>query len=297
MLKRNGFRTAGFTILEIMIAVAILTVGLMGILALFPVAIETSKVTIQETNAVLIAQSVEQAIREGIKHRKGQDKSGKWTYFVFQHDGVQDPVPADINRANPSHDYFVLFPDSDLENPRAMDRGRAYDEGRVFVYPETDGRTWEVTFDGQVYEFDDDTSSASPNGGGDPTKADDDKDDKEATEVDLDGVDISVEEENLIESRTYAVLDTYRLRQKKDPNASTGPIKEKADPIADFSYAFAIRRSVDDANFQRTSGRDRSGRFAPMGELYEVRIMIFRSFRKGTRHAKPIYETVILVHK
>ena len=66
--------SAGFTILEIMIAVAILTIGLMGILALFPVAIETSRVTIQDTNGVLIAQSVEQAIRGGARVIQYRDK-------------------------------------------------------------------------------------------------------------------------------------------------------------------------------------------------------------------------------
>ena len=71
-------REAGFTIMEILIAAAILVVGLLGILALFPVAVNTGKRSIEDTNAVLIAQSVESALREGLAQRKGQSKDGKW---------------------------------------------------------------------------------------------------------------------------------------------------------------------------------------------------------------------------
>ena len=94
-IGEEPIREEGFTILEILIAVAIRVIGLLGILALFPVAIDTAKRTIQETNAVLIAQSVEQAIREGLAFRKGHSKE-KWTYFILEHDGLfGDVLPKD----------------------------------------------------------------------------------------------------------------------------------------------------------------------------------------------------------
>ena len=74
MRKLNG--ATGFTLLEIMISVVILVIGLLGILALFPVAIHSGEVTIDQTTASLVAQSVEQAIREGMHHRRAQTKDG-----------------------------------------------------------------------------------------------------------------------------------------------------------------------------------------------------------------------------
>jgi prepilin-type N-terminal cleavage/methylation domain-containing protein len=56
--RRLSLRRRGFTILEIMIATAILTLGLVGILALFPVAIDSAKKIMDRSTAVTIAKSV-----------------------------------------------------------------------------------------------------------------------------------------------------------------------------------------------------------------------------------------------
>lgn len=285
--------TSGFTILEIMIAVAILTIGLMGILALFPVAIETSRVTIQDTNGVLIAQSVEQAIREGLAHRKGQDDSGRWTYFLFQHDGVKDPIPRRIQDANPNHDYYVLLPDLDPDRAGQTTRVNAFRTAKAFVYPETDGHEW-TTADGTTESDLDD--SGSPNGGGDPTKADDDGDDRELDVVAIVGDDGEGEQQET----SFEVYRTFPLGRaaltEEELDSPDLLDSDRTDPLATYSYAFAIKRAFDDANKLASSEGPRSS-FAPQGELYQVNIMIFRSFRKGTTNADPIYETNILVHK
>ena len=49
-LKRRA-TNEGFTILEILLAVVILTVGLLGLLAVFPVAMRTGKQAVETTNA------------------------------------------------------------------------------------------------------------------------------------------------------------------------------------------------------------------------------------------------------
>ncbi len=52
-----------------MIATAILTLGLIGILALFPVAIHTGKQIVEMSTAVVIAESVAESIRDGIRNQ------------------------------------------------------------------------------------------------------------------------------------------------------------------------------------------------------------------------------------
>ncbi|RME87870.1 MAG: prepilin-type N-terminal cleavage/methylation domain-containing protein, partial [Planctomycetota bacterium] len=51
-------KSKGFTILEILISIVILTVGILGILAIFPKAIESASKSIEDTYSGIIAQSV-----------------------------------------------------------------------------------------------------------------------------------------------------------------------------------------------------------------------------------------------
>ena len=290
-------RRAGFTILEIMISVAILTIGLMGILALFPVAIETSRITIEETNGVLIAQSVEQAIRESLKHRKGQSENGKWTYFLFHHDGVTDALPRRIKDADPGRDYYILLPDSDPERTTQTSREAAFRRAKTFVYPETDEVNW-ITLDGDEETED---SGHPPNGNGNPLRADDDRDDMElrVSEEDLDAVSEATLDDVEVVQEDFDVFNTYLLSQVDEDETDPVVLRDADDPLASYSYAFAIRRSYDDANNLDSADSLRRGgsTFSPQGELYQVKIMIFRSFRRGTSNADPIYETNFLVHK
>ena len=129
----------GFTILEILLAVVILTVGLLGLLAVFPVAMKSGKKAVETTNAVIIAQSVEQAIREGLSDHKAQSPDGRWTYFLFNHDGVTDRLPPKIEDANPGSDYYILLPSSDPDRKSSMRRTEFWERGKTFVFPETDG--------------------------------------------------------------------------------------------------------------------------------------------------------------
>ncbi len=296
----------GFTLVEILLAVAILVIGLLGILALFPVAIYSSKKSIEETTASLLAQSVEQSIREGLQHRKGQSKDGRWTFFVFQGDGVEDRIPPRIQNASPSDDYYILLPEILTDDVKtAVDRTRAYEQGKIFVYPETDGKQWEQTFvDGAQISVQDNTSKAPPNGGGSPEKADDDGDD-------------------IPDPNQLLFLKTYQYGSTLVPEDSTilehganVPIEERdaIETAQNYSYAFSIRRAFNDASLGRhfpislpvaPDKVDLDRQIIPANELFEVTIWVFRSFRPPVlgeggevqSSTPPVYSSVFLVHK
>ena len=277
----------GFTILEIMIATAILVIGLMGIFALFPVAMRLGTITIEETNAVIIARSVEQAIRDGVQNRKGQTENDYHTYFLFQHDGVKDPLPSAVLNASPRADYYILFPEPDGNSRQEVERGAAYNNGKTFVYPETDGLTWTTELSGmELSEVEDTDSGASPNGGGKPLQADDDGDDIE---------------ESGSGARTYAVYRTYPLSNQFLDALGFDEDEEKIrddDPISQYSFAFAIRPAYRDGSLSRTFPTDRT--LVPSGELYEVEILVYRSFffvKGGENVKEPILRKTVLVHR
>lgn len=274
--------------MEIMIAAAILVVGLLGILALFPVAINTGKTAIQDTNAVLIAQSVEQALRDGIANRKGQDSSGKWTYFLFQHDGVLDELPRNVSQADPSKDYYILFPDVDVDGARrAKDRVEVYQSAPLFLYPEDDGMTWTQIVAGveKEYSGDPDSGSSIPNGGGNPTRADDDSDDHTWT--------VQIDEDTEDEYVSYRVRRTYQLGAKVQREAEG---EERFDPLYQYSFAFTLRRAYHDASLGQQPLERKE--LIPASELFEAEILVFRSFLpESDALATPIYQTKIYLHK
>ena len=85
---------SGFTILEILLAVVILTVGLLGLLAVFPVAMDSGRRAVESTNAVIITQSVEQAIRDGLKQHKGQSRDCLLYTSPSPRDGLLSRMPS-----------------------------------------------------------------------------------------------------------------------------------------------------------------------------------------------------------
>ena len=273
----------GFTILEILLAVVILTVGLLGLLAVFPVAMRSGKQAVETTNAVIITKSVEQAIRAGLRERKRQSPDGKWTYFIFSHDGVQDPLPSKVKEARPGADYYILLPSPDPDRKASQPRDAFYERGKTFVFPESDGSIWEVYESGETREVKDETSQAPANGNGNVMRADDDRDDREIT--------------NRFE--TFETIDVRRVyylsnRFFDEEWASDYNVTD-TDPISQYSFAFAIRPARQDGSLDLQYPDSRN--FVPSGDLYEVDILVFRSFREGTTSAEPIYENQILVHR
>jgi Tfp pilus assembly protein PilV len=56
--QRGVYRTAAFSLLEVVIALGVITVGIVGVLAVFPAALQTGHSAQDETRAAHIAQSV-----------------------------------------------------------------------------------------------------------------------------------------------------------------------------------------------------------------------------------------------
>ena len=92
----------GFTIIEILIAIVVLVLGITGIVALFPTAIESGNKTVEDTYAATICQSVVDAVSVGLRESRytwratlasGASFETTWTYFIFNHDGVVDKAP------------------------------------------------------------------------------------------------------------------------------------------------------------------------------------------------------------
>jgi prepilin-type N-terminal cleavage/methylation domain-containing protein len=269
---------SGFTLIEILIATSILTLGLVGILALFPVAIRAGRQVVEDSNAVVIAQSVAEAIRSGIRNRKGYTRSGH-VYFVFAHDGVRDSIPADTRLLKPRDDYYVLLPRFQLEQSfsgrtESERRRKALASAKTFVYPETDTR--------------------SPNGGGNADLADDDGDD---ARVEIGGRRMS----------RIRVEGVYELGQHLVPGGVPGAGAARSggarvledmlkDSLKQYSFAFAIRPSYFDADL--SEGRS----FQPANRLYHVTVMVFRGLMIEPRDGhklimtedeeppKPVYE-------
>ncbi len=140
-------RSRGFTILEILISIVILVLGISGIVALFPTAIESGNQTVQDSYAAAITQSVVDAIAVGIRESRyrvsdGQNPPRVWSYFIFDHDGVYDPmVPSpQAFAADPrisAADWCILLPQGVDPN---VDPGRE----PWFVYPSIPNGSFDI---------------------------------------------------------------------------------------------------------------------------------------------------------
>ncbi len=51
-------RTQGFTLIEILLALSILVIGLVGILAIFPIGLNSSRSAVEQSQAAILAQLV-----------------------------------------------------------------------------------------------------------------------------------------------------------------------------------------------------------------------------------------------
>ncbi len=250
-------RRDGFTILEIMIATAILTLGLAGILALFPVAIHTGKQIVEKSTAVVIAESVAEAIREGLRNQlRYSDKSVRDAYFIFKHDGVMDRIPLTKEREKPRGDYYILLPGYGRKKTFSgrTARQKAIEAAHTYVYPETD---------------------RLKNGNGRSRNADNDGNDYTYEFVSSKEVytDVLVEQ-------TYSLGNLFPA-EDAEPGENV-LADQQIEALKQFSYAFAISPSIEDANRSPTSDR-----YEPMGRLFHVRVMIFRSFMPPVEGGDP----------
>ncbi len=134
-------KNRGFTIVEILIAMTVLSVGLLGILAVFPAGIKKTAEVVQDTYSAMITESVRNAVELGLQHARIDDGGDKG--FIYTGEGVQalldeegGTLPIDITTLDgngPSidktADYWVKLP---------------YDSDKVFLYPRPDPTSYEM---------------------------------------------------------------------------------------------------------------------------------------------------------
>lgn len=94
MRRSNAAR--GVTLIECLLAIIVLAVGLVGILALFPVALENSKVSMEITQGVIVAESVKQALTVALKNAVFDASNDRWNVSMA-HDLKQGSTIARID--------------------------------------------------------------------------------------------------------------------------------------------------------------------------------------------------------
>ncbi len=303
--RQRAARAAGFTILEILIAIVILVVGITGIVALFPTAIESGNKTVEDSYAAAITQSVIDAISVGLRESKysyaGTD-GRLYYYFILDHDGVMDePVntpnvytasggsvaPLELSKK----DYAVLLPKGPADNTDPA-------KEPIFTYPIV---TNDVDF-GWGTNFPGPSDKRAPTDVGKTTPVDDMAAGTTGTGMFRTAFDGTAPPW----IRRVFPLGRYRIGTEppSNPTAWRRAIRKEflgeqisagvtttdtpdnypvIDPYPQYSYAIAITRAkIDNA--------DASGNPVPDGKitdkdrysdnLYEVRILIFRNFQQ-----------------
>ncbi len=97
MMRKTALRRpsgrSGMTLLEILLALVILAIGVVGILALFPPALQSSTESVEETMAAMMAESVAgglvQAFRSGVANANGQIEATLSHDLKTQNEGIR----------------------------------------------------------------------------------------------------------------------------------------------------------------------------------------------------------------
>lgn len=122
LLPEKSNRRDGFTIMEILIAMVVLSLGLLGILGVFPAGIKKTAEIVEDTNAAMIVESVRNSIDMGLRNARIDDGTDKG--FVYLGEGVEallednghilpidittlDSTPPSLNKAA---DYWIKLP-------------------------------------------------------------------------------------------------------------------------------------------------------------------------------------------
>lgn len=250
-LAAGRHRGAGFTLIEILIATSILTLGLVGILALFPVAITAGRNVVEASNSVVIAQSVVNAIRSGIRNSKGFSRKRE-PYFLLRHDGVRDTVPADPRLIKTTGDYYILLPRfrDNASFSGANRRAKALKSARVLTYPGGAAGKGNGARIEKVYLLGRNLIPA-------PIRKDGFRDG--FLEFEKDGVASAA---FLRDERVLADLTNETLRQ--------------------YSFAIKVRNSYFDADFSEDAS------YRPANKLYHFTVLIYRGFPKNLKQEEII---------
>lgn len=140
-------RRRGFTLIEILIALVIVSIGLIGILALLTSSLRAAGEIVEDSIASTVARSVYESLREGTRKRGFivRDGTNYVRGFVFIHEGIKDSggetapptVPTKLDDTTQlgvlrASDFAVFLPP---EPTTGLDK--------IFVYPRPDGAATE----------------------------------------------------------------------------------------------------------------------------------------------------------
>lgn len=277
----------GFTLVEILIAVAILGIGVAGIVALFPATIQTASRAVEDTYSASIADSVVAALAGGRREHKIHRAllGGPPTkYIIFDHDGVLDalalPLPGPTltgsayYTANHAKDFIVLLPRAQTaKNVNPVNEP-------TLIYPYS---------------------------GGTPNRSPGTISSGIADEVQLkptiDGkLTIWVKKTfacgRYREGTAITGFNTGDIRMEYLQRGATSPSAPAADPFPQYSFAFTLRRAkrLDYGSNVYTS------------TLYELHVLVFRNFDASPalqasigsgapipRSNEPVHEFVTLI--
>jgi prepilin-type N-terminal cleavage/methylation domain-containing protein len=262
----RGRGAAGFTLIEILIAMAVLMIGLVGIMAVFPHAMRSATSTVETSYAAAISQSVVDAIRLGLKQLRVETDDAQG--FLFVHDGTVDldgdrqALLRELDLGDPqavqaamstllTRDYCILLPRPD-EEQTGLGGGRV---PMMFTYPR---------------------KSPADNGG------------RSATAAVTDGNG----------DRKWEVGKVYQLGAWLAQHAPNTPeevqLRNEADPYRRYGYAFTIRPAYGPSALAPSPDPNQH-QIVP--GLYEVVVKVFRNFSPNPQspYNEPIAEFVTYV--
>jgi prepilin-type N-terminal cleavage/methylation domain-containing protein len=127
-------RERGVTLIECLLALIVLAVGLVGILALFPVALENSKGSMELSHGAIIAESVKHALTVALKNAVYDAGTDRWEVSMA-HDLKEGSNISRIDMKLPkTSEGWVRFP-----NPGGGGLGKAIAEvAQAFRKPQED---------------------------------------------------------------------------------------------------------------------------------------------------------------
>lgn len=256
-------RRGGFTILEILIAVVVVSVGLIGVLALLGQSLRKSGKVVEEGYAMSLARSVQSGLRDGARERAFMvDNSGTPVKgFIWLHAGLGTTAPAPLPTSpSDTSSLTALYKDDHaVFLPRKPTTGTG---DPIFVYPR-------------------------PNGSTDPTS------ENQGYNDDWNGTDLKVT--RVFKVPAPAGLDT---RVPADNSvqygfaiaiqrAKTPSILSNGDSGAPIDFANPSNGTIDTTKFPPSMPTT----FDYQDGLYSIEVMIYRNFEPDVKHPlhKPLY--------
>ena len=103
MAKRR--REGGLTLIEILLALLVMVLGLLGILAVFPPTLQSSRESVEETTAAILAESIGHSFKNAVMFGKYDVATSKWT-CVMAHD-LKKGNNLFVAKGNPRHNRSV----------------------------------------------------------------------------------------------------------------------------------------------------------------------------------------------